>query len=43
MIEIKNEEERVILAGVDSGNGQGIEESLGELSLLARTAGAVPI
>ncbi len=43
MIEIKNEEERVILAGVDSGNGQSIEESLGELSLLARTAGAVPI
>ncbi len=43
MIEIKREEERVILAGVDSGDGREAEESLRELSELTETAGAVPV
>ncbi len=43
MIEIGREEERVILAGVDSGDGQSAEESLRELSELTGTAGAVPV
>ncbi len=43
MIEIGREEERVILAGVDHGDGQSAEESLRELSELTGTAGAVPV
>ena len=43
MIEIKKDEERVILVGIGTGDGQDAEESVRELSELVRTAGAVPI
>ncbi|MCI8465775.1 MAG: GTPase HflX [Lachnospiraceae bacterium] len=43
MIEIKEEEERVILVGIDAGDGQDAERSLEELSELARTAKARPV
>lgn len=43
MIEIKEEQERVILVGISTGDGRDAEESLQELSELAETAGAVPV
>lgn len=43
MIEIKNEQERVILVGVSTGGGEDAEGSLLELAELAKTAGAIPV
>ena len=43
MIEIKNEEERVILVGVSVEDNDDTEKSLDELEELAKTAGAVTV
>ena len=43
MFETSNQEERVILVGVDLGKGEQVERSLEELSELAKTAGAVTV
>ncbi len=43
MIEIKKDEERVILVGISAGDGRDAEESLRELAELLKTAGAVPV
>ena len=40
MIELKNIEEKVILVGIQTYEGENVEESLDELEELARTAGA---
>lgn len=43
MIEIREIEERVILVGVSTGEGDDIQESLKELSELVKTAGGVTV
>ena len=43
MIEIKDEEERLILVGVSVNEDDDTEESLDELEELAKTAGAVTV
>ena len=43
LIELKEEEERVILFAVSTGNGDDARDSLEELEELAQTAGAVTV
>ena len=43
LFEMKEEEERVILAAVETGDGDGARLSLKELEELASTAGAVTV
>ena len=43
LIELKEEEERVILAAVSIGDGDHTEASVDELSELVKTAGAVTV
>ena len=43
MIEIREEEERVILVGVSVHDGDDAEQSLEELEELVKTAGAVTV
>ena len=43
LFEMKEEEERVILAAVETGDGDGARVSLKELEELASTAGAVTV
>ena len=43
LIELKEEEEQVILFAVSTGNGDDAKDSLEELEELAQTAGAVTV